>query len=108
MAATARVIWLCACVRSWAYRRVGTCASVQLLGTETKPPPREPNKYIKRPSPLLFILRLLSSDRPGAHQMEPPSPIHALGVNPFSSRFIEEEEEEEEEEEDNSLKRVQP
>ena len=25
---------------------------------------------------------------PGAHQMEPPSPIHALGVNPFPSRFI--------------------
>ena len=25
---------------------------------------------------------------PGAHQMEPPSPIQALGVNPFPSRFI--------------------
>ena len=24
----------------------------------------------------------------GAHQMEPPSPIQALGVNPFPSRFI--------------------
>ena len=24
----------------------------------------------------------------GAHQMEPPSPIQALGVNPFQSRFI--------------------
>ena len=26
--------------------------------------------------------------KPGAHQMEPPSPIQALGVNPFPSRFI--------------------
>ena len=26
--------------------------------------------------------------RAGAHQMEPPSPIQALGVNPFPSRFI--------------------
>ena len=25
---------------------------------------------------------------PEAHQMEPPSPMQALGVNPFSSRFI--------------------
>ena len=25
---------------------------------------------------------------PGAYQMEPPSPIQALGVNPFPSRFI--------------------
>ena len=25
---------------------------------------------------------------PGAHQMEPPSPIQVLGVNPFPSRFI--------------------
>ena len=25
---------------------------------------------------------------PGAHQMEPPSPTQALGVNPFPSRFI--------------------
>ena len=25
---------------------------------------------------------------PGAHQMEPPSPKQALGVNPFPSRFI--------------------
>ena len=24
----------------------------------------------------------------GAHQMEPPSPIQALGVNPFPTRFI--------------------
>ena len=24
----------------------------------------------------------------GAHQMEPPSPMQALGVNPFPSRFI--------------------
>ena len=24
----------------------------------------------------------------GAHQMEPPSPIQALGVHPFPSRFI--------------------
>jgi len=24
----------------------------------------------------------------GAHQMEPPSPTQALGVNPFPSRFI--------------------
>ena len=24
----------------------------------------------------------------GAYQMEPPSPIQALGVNPFPSRFI--------------------
>ena len=24
----------------------------------------------------------------GAHQMEPPSPIQALGVNPFPSRFL--------------------
>ena len=24
----------------------------------------------------------------GAHQIEPPSPIQALGVNPFPSRFI--------------------
>ena len=24
----------------------------------------------------------------GAHQMEPPSPIQALGVNPFPSRFV--------------------
>ena len=31
MAATARVIWLCACVRYWAYRGVGTCASVHNL-----------------------------------------------------------------------------
>ena len=28
MAATARVIWLCACVRYWPYRRVGTCTLV--------------------------------------------------------------------------------
>ena len=26
--------------------------------------------------------------QPGAHQMEPPSPTQALGVNPFPSRFI--------------------
>ena len=30
-AATAGVIWLCACVRYWPYRRVGTCASVHNL-----------------------------------------------------------------------------
>ena len=28
MAATARVIWLCACVRYWPYRGVGRCASL--------------------------------------------------------------------------------
>ena len=37
--------------------------------------------------------RLTTSDanellNAGAHQMEPPSPIQALGVNPFPSRFI--------------------
>ena len=32
MTATARVIWLCGCVRYWPYRGVGTCASVHLLG----------------------------------------------------------------------------
>ena len=36
MAATAGVIWLCACVRYWPYRRVGTCASVQLIGIVSK------------------------------------------------------------------------
>ena len=30
----------------------------------------------------------LNSLSPGAHQMEPPSPKQALGVNPFPSRFI--------------------
>ena len=29
-----------------------------------------------------------TNEKPGAHQMEPPSPIQALGVNPFPSRFI--------------------
>ena len=32
MAATGWVIRLCACVRYWPYRGVGTCASVHLLG----------------------------------------------------------------------------
>ena len=31
MAVIARVIWLCACVRYWPYRGVGTCASVHNL-----------------------------------------------------------------------------
>ena len=31
IAATAGVIWLCACVRYWPYRGVGTCASVYNL-----------------------------------------------------------------------------
>ena len=38
---------------------------------------------------LLFgesALRILPSS--GAHQMQPPSPIQALGVNNFPSRFI--------------------
>ena len=30
MAASTGVIWLCAWVRYWTYRRVGTCASVGL------------------------------------------------------------------------------
>ena len=36
MAVTARVIWLCACVRYWPYPGVGTCASVQLFGIVTR------------------------------------------------------------------------
>ena len=32
MAATARVIWLCACVRYWPYRGVGRCASLLPIG----------------------------------------------------------------------------
>ena len=32
MAATARVIWLCACVRYWPYRGVGRCASLLSIG----------------------------------------------------------------------------
>ena len=32
MVATARVLWLCACIRYWPYRGAGTCASVQLIG----------------------------------------------------------------------------
>ena len=32
MAATARVIWLCACVKYWPYRGVGTYASVLMIG----------------------------------------------------------------------------
>ena len=31
MAVTTRVIWMCACVRYWPYRVVGTCASVHNL-----------------------------------------------------------------------------
>ena len=36
MAATAGVIWLCACLRYWPYFGVGTCASVQLIGIVSK------------------------------------------------------------------------
>ena len=32
LAAAARMIWLCACIRYWPQRSDGTCASVQLLG----------------------------------------------------------------------------
>ena len=32
VAATARVIWLCACVRYWPYRGVGKCASLLSIG----------------------------------------------------------------------------
>ena len=32
MAVTTRVIWMCACVRYWPYRVVGTCASVHNFG----------------------------------------------------------------------------
>ena len=32
MAATARVIWMCACVSYWPYRGVVTCASVLIIG----------------------------------------------------------------------------
>lgn len=32
-----------------------------------------------------FAFRLST---PGAHQMDSPSPIHAIGVNPFPNRFI--------------------
>ena len=37
---------------------------------------------------LSFRVSINHSPRTGAHQMEPPSPIQALGVNPFPSRFI--------------------
>ena len=42
---------------------------------------------------LSILLRFYFHDaleqlKTGAHQMEPPSPIQALGVNPFPSRFI--------------------
>ena len=45
---------------------------------------------------LAWCLRILEMSRihpgehtnTGAHQMEPPSPIQALGVNPLPSRFI--------------------
>ena len=36
----------------------------------------------------LSILPGAESTPAGAHQMEPPSPIQALAVNPFQSRFI--------------------
>ena len=36
----------------------------------------------------LPILPGAESTPAGAHQMEPPSPIQALGINPFPSRFI--------------------
>ena len=36
----------------------------------------------KRVYPRIYSLK------PGAHQVEPPSPTQALGVNPFPSRFI--------------------
>ena len=35
MAATAQVIWLCACVRYWPYRGVGRCASLLSVGIIT-------------------------------------------------------------------------
>ena len=36
VAATAGVVWLCACLRYWPYFGVGTCASVQLIGIVSK------------------------------------------------------------------------
>ena len=36
MIATVRVIWLCACVRSWTYRGVGRCASLLSIGIVSK------------------------------------------------------------------------
>ena len=38
MAATARVIWLCACERYWPYQGVGTYASVLSLGCKMRKP----------------------------------------------------------------------
>ena len=44
-----------------------------------------PRELCERLQHLAGITEFVGS---GAHQMEPASPIQALGVNPFPSRFI--------------------
>ena len=46
MAVTARVIWLCACVRYWSYRGVGRCASVHNLVAYPLPLDKAPYIYL--------------------------------------------------------------
>ena len=46
MAVTARVIWLCACVRYWSYRGVGRCASVHNLVAYPLPLDKTPYIYL--------------------------------------------------------------
>ena len=36
----------------------------------------------------MMVMMMMMMMVSGAYQMEPPSPIQALGVNPFPSRFI--------------------
>ena len=64
-------------------------ATVELTGGGRFREPDRMGKIFKSRQPkILKKIMKVYFPLPGAHQMEPPSPIQALGVNPFPSRFI--------------------
>ena len=67
-----------------------TCMWSQVISTWLMPHFRSCNIFYQGNSffRLPFFLMLIGSNAPEAHQMEPSSPIQALRVNPFPSRFI--------------------